>query len=206
MRTRPVRSALVVGVAALLAPLALPTGAQAAPPLEESYNVHEELSFQDDCDPDRLVTGSFHELWQVRAVPGSEDESGEPQAFFGKLLYQERTVVTDTDGDTATVRIRHTFQELTAQPVAADDPVLEGVDPEGPVWRFIAQESLQVMVRSSDGGPVHRATLQLRFDSVFDTLGDSEVGGQPLSETVVREKGTDPFEGFCEAIDAALAG
>ncbi|MBD0293094.1 MAG: hypothetical protein ICV70_05925 [Jiangellaceae bacterium] len=159
--------------------------AQAAPPLENiHYEDVEEGSF-DDCGftIDFVSFNSGH--FMVREVEGSGG-----QAFLGHDNFRYRIVLTNPEtGASMVVRGHGLFREFTARHI------------EGDIWEFTAHEVGQpFVVEDSEGNVVLRDRGRLTFRAIFDTLGDSEPGGELLEEELTGMHGPHPgfFTDFCD--------
>jgi hypothetical protein len=132
---------------------------------------------------DFVVSGHF----RTRTGKGDLD-----QAFFG----QSREHFTDTftnlaNGRSFTVDGRITIMDVKASPLGDN------------IFEFTFRESGIVVVRDMDGNVVLRDTGAIWTLQVFDTLGDSQPGGESLDETVLRVSG--PHPGFEQDEDTFCA-
>jgi hypothetical protein len=114
------------------------------------------------------------------------------QAFFG----QSSARITDTftnlaNGAFFTSEARVTGMDVKATPLGDD------------IFEFKFRESGMGIVRDMDGNVVLRDRGAIWMRVVFDTLGDSEPGGEILDETVIRVSG--PHPGFEQDEDAFCA-
>ena len=71
------------------------------------------------------------------------------------------------------------------------------------IFEFMVRESGILVVRDMDGNVVLRDTGAIWTLQVFDTLGDSQPGGESLDESVIRVSG--PHPGFEQDEDAFCA-
>ena len=134
---------------------------------------------------DFVVSGHFRN----RTGKGDLD-----QAFFG----QSSAHFTDTftnlaNGAWFTVDGRTTIMDVKATPLGDN------------IFEFTFREAGIVVVRDMDGNIVLRDTGAIWTLQVFDTLGDSQPGGEPLDETVIRVSGPHPGfeqdeEAFCATV------
>ena len=134
---------------------------------------------------DDVATGKFRN----RTGKGDLD-----QAFFGKVNLE----FTDTFTNLATgahfaIAGHVVNKDVKATPLG------------GTVFEFKVRESGPVVVRDMNGNTVLRDRGAIWFTVVFDTLGDSQPGGELLAETVDRVSGPHPlFEmddtAFCDMV------
>ena len=116
------------------------------------------------------------------------------QAFFGQSSERFTDTFTNlANGKRFTVDGRITLMDVKASPLG------------GNVFEFRFRESGIVVVRDMDGNVVLRDTGAIWTLQVFDTLGDSQPGGESLDETVIRVSGPHPgFEqdeaAFCATV------
>jgi hypothetical protein len=182
-----VRRVGTTGVAALTvaAAMAVPSTAQAAPPLENIHYEFTDSSSFDDCGftIESEVAGSGH--FMVREIEGSDG-----QAFLGHDNYRYREVLTNPATGAWFVITGHAlFKEMTGRQI------------EGDIWEFTAHEAGQpFVVEDSDGNVVLRDRGRLTFRAVFDTLGDGEPGGELIEQELTSISGPHPgfIADFCE--------
>jgi hypothetical protein len=182
-----VRRVGTTGVAALTvaAAMAVPSTAQAAPPLENIHYEFTDSSSFDDCGftIESQVAGSGH--FMVREIEGSDG-----QAFLGHDNYRYREVLTNPATGAWFVITGHAlFKEMIGRQI------------DGDIWEFTAHEAGQpFVVEDSDGNVVLRDRGRLTFRAVFDTLGDGEPGGEFIEQELTSISGPHPgfFADFCE--------
>lgn len=156
---------------------------------DQGYFTFEESNTEDLCGlevrHDFAINGHF------RTRTGKRDLD---QAFFGKLSAH----ITDTFTNLATeafftVEARLTEMDLKATPLGGD------------LFEFEFREAGMGVVRDMDGDVVLRDRGVIWMRQVFDTLGDSQPGGNILDESVIRVSGPHPGfeqddETFCAAV------
>lgn len=173
--------ALVLVVGTLLGLLvALP--ANAAPIVNERYAGTESFT---DCGGFQVESTFSGRVMIKDATPATDG-----QFFYLQDNYQYRDVITNpATGKFVVVRGNGIFKEVQARQV------------EGSVFTFMTHEAGQpFVVEDSSGRVVLRDRGMITLSYVFDTLGDSEPGGEFLEDpAVVRVSG--PHPGFEEAFD-----
>lgn len=186
------RRHVMPGVLTLLIAAAGAVPAQAAV-FDKGNFTFEDSQTEDMCGlevrHDFVVSGHF----RSRTGKGDLD-----QAFFG--MSSERFTDTFTNlanGAFFTVVGRATIMDVKATPLGDD------------VFEFTYREAGNVVVRDMDGNVVLQDTGAIWTLQVFDTLGDSQPGGNSLDETVFRVSGPHPaFEqdeaAFCAAVNDLL--
>jgi hypothetical protein len=159
----------------------------------EHYNVPYKFK-EDECKSlPYTVTGRARGYEVLYNVPGSHG-----QAFLDDNRSHYREVWTNpANGRKAYVSGESRFRELTAEHLHGD------------VWRFRAVTSGAPLVVKNDHGRVVLAEWgALTLDTTYDTLGDSQPGGDILDEVVVRKQGHWPtwerdFD-FCHLVHRVL--
>jgi hypothetical protein len=132
---------------------------------------------------DFVVSGHF----RTRTGKGELD-----QAFFGQSSERFTDTFTNlANGAWFTVDGRITLMDVRAS--ALGDNIFE----------FMFRESGISVVRDMDGNVVLRDTGAIWTLEIFDTLGDSQPGGESLEQTVIRVSG--PHPGFEQGEDAFCA-
>jgi hypothetical protein len=132
---------------------------------------------------DTVGSGKF----RTRTGKGTLD-----QAFFGHLNADFTDTFTNrVTGDWFSIESHFVNMEVKATPLG------------GTVFEFKARESGQAVVRDMNGNTVLRDRGAIWWNVVFDTLGDSQPGGEILAESVERVSGPRPlFEmddaAFCD--------
>ncbi len=159
-------------------------------PFEDSYK-----DTNDECKGlPFTVKGRVRGYETLYNVPGSDG-----QAFQQDLRYRYREVWKNpANGRKAFVSGNARVRETRAEHVRGD------------VWRFRAVISgAPFVVKNDNGRTVLAEWGWLVFDSLFDTLGDSQPGGELLKETVIRQSGNWPtweedFD-FCHLVERVLS-
>ena len=128
---------------------------------------------------DSVFSGKFHNRTGKHALD---------QAFFGHTSFEYTDRITNlATGAFFTVSGKEMFRDVKATPVG------------GTVFEFTTKQSgVPATVRDMDGTVVLRDRGTVSFTVLFDTLGDSQPGGDILEETVDRVSGPHPFSGMSE--------
>ena len=177
---------------ALVVAVAVPGVAQAEPPLENIHYEAADAGSFEDCgltiNFDFTASGHF----MLRELNGSDG-----QAFLQHDNFQTREVLTNAaTGAFMVIRTHGLFKDLTARHV------------EGNVWEFITHLVGQTfVVEDSDGNVVLRDRGLVTLRTLFDTLGDSQPGGETLEVEITGVHGPHPrlLTDFC-AIATDLIG
>ena len=180
-----------VAMPVVLATMAVAAGAVPAQAtvFEKGPFTFEESQTEDLCGiavrHDFAISGHF----RTRTGKGELD-----QAFFG----QSSSHLTDTftnlaTGDFFTFEARLTEMDVKATPLGGD------------VFEFIFREAGMGVVRDMDGNVALRDRGVIWMRIVFDTLGDSQPGGDIVDESVIRISGPHPGfeqdeEAFCATV------
>lgn len=150
--------------------------------------------FKDKCQGLKFeVKGRSRGYETIYNVPGSGG-----QAFLDDNRNRYREVWTNmATGRKAYVSGESRFREVKATHVKGD------------VWRFRSLLSGAPFVVKNDKGNVVLAEWGvLVVDTTFDTLGDSQPGGEPLDDEVVSSRGNwptwDPDFEFCDLVHKVL--
>lgn len=155
-------------------------------------------SFTEDFDPGCAgldVAGHFEitGVTSIRRAPGTGG-----QGFLLKDSY--RFSETWRAGGTGEVIFRisgqYVFEERRATLVPNDQVPAELIPPGGlvgPVYRFTVTETGHDTLRDGSGKVRYRTAGVQVFENLFDTLGDSAVGGVSLSFTTVKVIGPHPL-------------
>jgi hypothetical protein len=197
----------VIGIIALVALLAVPSGAGAAPPV-----YHDNERFGPDVHPGEDICGiaatltiSGHFNSKARPVKGAEG-----QAFFASNTFQVTEVWSTSAGSLSIVH-KGSFREkkATKVPGAVTYENQEGdLVTSDHVWLFQFQDAGNFRVFGEDGRLLLKANGVFRAQEQFDTLGDLEPGGEPVPGTfeVLREQTGRSFsdDQFCSAVLAQL--
>ena len=179
MKLRTVRTLAVVATAMTLL---VGSVSLAQAKIVERFHYSFTDSFSDEVcgiDVDVEVEGSG--LFMIRQdKPGSS-------AFFASNNYSFREVLTNpATGRWIAVTGKANFREVKATQV------------DGSVYRFRAHEAGQPFaIEDSTGRVVYRDRGLIVYDSLFDTLGDDQPGGEELSFDVVAMRG---FPGFLDDV------
>jgi hypothetical protein len=165
------RLRLLVVLGGLLVPLLVPGAAVADAPVEHGVDSFTEEETVDCGDFSIDVVDAWHIRYAVHPAP--RDPYG--QAFLAsEVVRVERTVTNTTTGKTFTGRFHANFAEVRATHLS------------GTVYRFDQRETVSLLVRAPGGRPYVQEHVNLRHVQVFDTLGDSQPGGEEISfETTV---------------------
>jgi hypothetical protein len=134
---------------------------------------------------DFVVSGHF------RTRTGKQDLD---QAFFGQSSERFTDTFTNlANGAWFTVDGRITLMDVRATALGDD------------IFEFMFRESGMSVVRDMDGNVVLRDSGAIWTLEVFDTLGDSQPGGESLNQTVIRVSGPHPgFEQDEETLCATV--
>ena len=178
------RSFAAVGLTALAVLVVLAFGTRPAGAVviaQEHYSGTDSFSF-DDCGFTLDVDVTFHGVAGLRVLKGG-------QAFLArdKYWYEEVYTNPDTTGSFV-IRGNALFHET------------KGVRVEGNIYKFTQIEAGQpFVVYDSDGNVVVRDRGVIRSVILFDTLGDSQPGGEFID--VLHESVSGPHPGFAEDFD-----
>ena len=168
---------LLAAVAAVAAPLAIPSTAHADPPVDRGI-VRESFTESLQCDGFTLTLDvTVKDRFSVQPAPG--DPYG--QAFLAHSVFRVATTGTNNvTGQTFTALYHSNIRELRAQHLYGD------------IYEFQLLEVASLLVKDSRGRPFIRENAVQRHVQVFDTLGDREPGGEELSLETTVVSGT-PF-------------
>jgi len=150
----------------------------------------------EDCDGAVEGQGSNRGIESLRNVPGSDG-----QAFLLTSAFTFQVQLTNKNtGRSVTERGQRLIREVSGERVAdADVDAVVGEDVEfiGPVYKFVVRESGNFStIRDATGKVLLSERGFVEYEQIFDTLGDSQPGGEVLAETVLREQGQFAPEGF----------
>ena len=189
--TRAAQALALLAAAALV--LATPATAQAGKPVDKTlhYAGTDSYNEPDFCG---IVAHFEVEFSGVAKILPVKDSDG--QAFFGFDNYEFSEVISTEDGWIRTSG-NGAFHEQRATHVSGD------------IWEFQFIDAGTFRVYDSDGNLLLRAAGVFKASEQFDTLGDFEPGGEPLTTPagehytfeVLAEHGlgfTD--EEFCAAV------
>jgi hypothetical protein len=185
MKHNIVTAGVVVAVAAI-ASIAVPTAASAKPLEVTHYNDTYTDSFN-DCGFRIDVTGEASGRYMIK------DSTPKTDGQFFRVLdkYSFTDILTNhRTGEWFSVSARGTFREMPATLHSDGQTVTYQVKDSGAFNT----------VRDSDGNLLFRDRGTVTFEFVFDTLGDSQPGGELISEELVSVSGPHPFfeADFCE--------
>lgn len=187
-------AALVAGALGAAFTVGLAAPAQAGILESGSWTFEQSFTF-DDCGFEVAVEERFDGSYTVKdSNPRTDGQYFRLQqriAFFGTFTN------TETE-DFFTIEFLQNVNELPATLVGDDGRTVTYRTHEAGVWD---------MFRDSSGKVRYLSAGNVVFEYVFDTLGDSEPGGETLDQTLVRLAGTFPtFDAdFC-AIASDLIG
>ena len=173
-------------------PVVLTMMAAGAVPAQAAVFDKGNFTFEDSFTEDMCGLEVRHDF-TVRGHFRSRTGKGDlDQAFFGMSVERFTDTFTNlANGKRFTVDGRATIMDVKATPLG------------GNVFEFMFRESGNVVVRDMDGNVVLRDRGAIWTLQVFDTLGDSQPGGNSLDETVIRISG--PHPGFEQDEDAMCA-
>jgi hypothetical protein len=157
-------------------------------------------SFQDsfpECDDQVQIEVEGHGVNGAKNVPGSNG-----QAFLATQTYHANETWTDNEGNfLMSFKQSGSFRETSATLIDPpptgtdfnDDPIV------GPVYEFTARDLINLVVTLADGS-VYRGVGRVDSTMVFDTKGDFQPGGVPISyeEEVRWSRITIPDVDFCD--------
>ena len=157
------------------------------------YNVPYKFKAKDCKGLPFKVEGRARGYEVIYNVPGSHG-----QAFLDDNRNRTREVWTNpANGRQAFVRGKSRFRELSAHHVKGD------------IWQFRSVTSGAPFIVKNDKGHVVLAEWgAITLDTTYDTLGDSQPGGDILDDTVVRKQGHwptwEPDFDFCDLVHKVL--
>lgn len=171
-------------VAVLFVVAVLVSGSTAAVPEPSKGEIFDKGSFDDkytfrdtECGFPFRVRGRSYGYFVTRTVPGSDG-----QAFLADNHYTFREILTNPANQKRMKvwGIGH-FKERSARHVRGD------------IWEFVATDTgMPFVVEDSAGKIVLKDRGRITLRAVFDTLGDSEPGGEVIEEEVVDIRGHFP--------------
>lgn len=150
--------------------------------------------------------------WRQRGVASNRNVRGtDGQAFFASNDYRFREVWVDnpTGKTVITIRGAFDFEEVAARRVRTSSVPKDLVPPEGlvgPIDVFRSVEKGGQVVRDDRGKVLYRDKGVVVYRELFDTLGDSQPGGTPLSFEPVKIIGPHPLMDIdlCDVASAQL--
>jgi len=175
-----------VAATATMASILLPPAAIAKPLEITRYNDTYTDSFS-DCGFRIDVAGEASGRYMIKdATPKT---SGQFFRVLDKYSFTE-SLTNHRTGEWFSISARGTFREMPARLHADGQTVTYQVKDSGAFNT----------VRDSDGNLLFRDRGTVTFEFVFDTLGDSQPGGEPISEELSSVSGPHPFfeADFCE--------
>jgi hypothetical protein len=217
---RPVAAVLAACVAVVLA-LGLtmsPAGAtgrhhgdrhgQAGAYVQPPTPYHNVGSFDPEC-ADVDVSGTY-DYEGVDSIRKARHTGG--QAFFYKDTFRFTEVWSEAGSGEVlfTLRGAYRFEEVRAERVRKSAVPDDAVPPEGltgPIYLFTSVEKGHDTLRDATGHALYRTRGVVVYESLFDTLGDGEPGGNELTFEPVRVSGPHPLMDvdLCD-VAAQLAG
>lgn len=172
----------VASVIAAVATLGLSAPAASARPLElrSPYEFIDEFSF-DDCG---FPVDEVDHYSGLTTIKDSTPTTG-GQFFRFSDQYSHRFVVTNAEsGDFVVITSRGLFRESPAKVVSDDGRVV--------TYRTMDSGAFTT-VYDSAGRVIAKERGNVVYEYTFDTLGDSQPGGEFLSEELVRISGPHPL-------------
>lgn len=188
MKTKAVFATLILA----LAGAAVAAPAYAAPVLERNdYSGTDEFT---ECDGRYNVVSVFSGTSTIRESNDKFD--GQYFPFSNRYRFED-TLTNIVTGDYVTVSGSGKVKEIKA------------VNLGGGIFEYVLNDTGHVKFKNSSGTVILRESGLVAFTHVFDTLSDSQPGGELLSETFLRESGHHPtaedeFD-FCAFIDSATS-
>jgi hypothetical protein len=162
-----------------------PAVAQAAPPYERMHYSGSD-SFPDTiCGLDVTLDLEFSGVLVVRTVKGSDG-----QAFLAHNNYETvETITNPVTGNQIIMTANGVFHEQRAKHVS------------GNVWSFDFLDAGTFTVTDVDGNRLLRDRGVVKIRQLFDTLGDSQPGGELISEELLAIHGPHAEEStFCNVV------
>ncbi len=186
-------SVLLLGLV-LLMPIGGPAQAHSKGSIYEQGRYNEPYSFTDeDCAFPFEVKGRRWGWFVVRNVRGSDG-----QAFLVEDHFRFGEVLTNpANGKSMRIWGRGVFKEHSAKHI------------EGDIWEFISTTTgIPFVVQKSSGKVLVKDIGQVTFRTVFDTLGDSQPGGEFVEDELLKIRGRFPsldadFD-FCAVVEKAI--
>jgi hypothetical protein len=175
-------------MAALVAAVAVPGVAQAAPPLEHAFEEVKDSGSHTECG----FTIEFEDTRSAH-VMRREVSGSDGQVFLAQdNTTQYKTVYTNpVTGAFMVERGVDTFKQVTARHVA------------GNTWEITIHHVGHSVIEDSEGNIVATDSGRITFRILIDTLGDSDPGFDVLKEEMTGEHGR--HSDFC-AIATDLIG
>lgn len=137
---------------------------------------------------------------------------GVGQAWFGHdVTNATYTNVRVDTGDSFTGHFKSVWHEVSAQhlegyepPGDYEVPVIDDVERDGPYYDFTAHETVHFTVHDDDGRLVSRDRAVVRWHVIFNTLGDSQPGGDLVVEFEPEVISGAFFDDFCSLVRQQL--
>jgi hypothetical protein len=149
----------------------------------------------DDCGPSVDVD---ERVWGTFVIKDATPRTGGQYFMVQQKLNGFVTFTNQQTGDSFTAEWRTTFKELPATPSDDDPNVVTYRTHETGVWQVL---------RDSSGKVRYRDAGNVVIEYTFDTLSDSEPGGDLLSEERIRTSGRfDTFDADFRAVVEDLIG
>lgn len=163
--------------------LVTPTVAQAAPPYEHTRYSGTDSFTDTICGLDVTIDVEFRGVLVVRTVKGSGG-----QAFLAHNNYETvETITNPATGDQVVITANGVFHEQRATHVS------------GNLWAFDFVDAGTFTVTDLDGNRLLRDRGVVKIRQVIDTLGDSQPGGELITEEVLAVHGPHSDEStFCD--------
>lgn len=188
------RSVATAGALAVMAVMALAVPVAQATIFERGSFSFDETFEENLCGVEVLHHEVFTADFRTRTGKGDLD-----QAFFGMLNARFSDTFTNVaTGASFTIEGHGVLnKDVKATPLG------------GNIFEFKVLEASTVVVRDLDGKVVLRDAGSFWRTIVFDTLGDSQPGGDVLSETIIRVNGPHPLlnmdeAAFCDMVHALI--
>jgi len=174
---------------AILVTALIPGVAQAAPPYEHVKYSGTDSFTTTDCGLDVSVDVAFNGVLHIRTVKDSDG-----QAFLAHNNYDTTETITNpANGQQLIIRANGVFHEQRATHI------------EGDIWAFEFLDAGTFTLSDLDGNVLLRDRGVVKVRQVFDTLGDSQPGGEILSEELLSIAGPHATEDtFCQTYLAQL--
>lgn len=168
----------------------------AAPaPAEIDVRDHGTFTYDDtfsDCGVDDIaVHGTIRSVFLARAVKDSDGE-----AWFGHNNYDvDETYTNRANGRSFSLQANGNWREISAEHLDGDQ------------WRFAWKDSGATFVlRDATGTVLVRDRGTISGSTVWDLRGDGELGGDFVSEELVRLSGVFTEVRWCEDVVVPLLG
>jgi hypothetical protein len=159
-----------------------PSVAQAAPPVERMHYSGTDAFSETICGLDVSIAVEFSGVLVIRSVKESDG-----QAFLAHNNYETVETITNPDnGAQLLITANGVFHEQRATHVS------------GNLWAFDFLDAGTFTLTDLDGNRLLRERGVLKIRQVIDTLGDSQPGGELVSEELLAIHGPHATEStFC---------